>query len=1164
MSTFFEAPSRAEARLIGILEAYMAALEAGEAPSREALLAKHPDLADRLGTALAGLDFVRRGAKPPAPPPDPAQDPASLLGDFRLIREAGRGGMGVVYEAEQISLRRRVALKVLPFAAVLDERQLQRFRLEAQSAALLHHTHIVPVYAVGQERGVHYYAMQYIDGQSLQGLIRELRARETGGTDPSSSSAALNAITKGRSSRSRGYCEAVARLGIDTAQALDHAHEHGVIHRDIKPANLLVDARGHVWVTDFGLARSTNDAGLTMTGDLVGTVRYMSPEQTLAKRVPVDHRTDVYSLGATLYEALTLEPVFPGEDAHQVIHDIAFREPVGLRRVNPAIPPQLETIMLKALRKDPGARYDTAAELAEDLQRFLADQPIRARRPSLAERAQSWARRHRALAGAAIGLLLLTTAGLAVGAALVARERNLAEDRLRDAEQERKDAKRQAAIAEAVSAFLNDDLLAAIDPDEMGPGVTLREVLDAASARIEEKFPDEPLVEARLRSTIGNAYQSLGLYEEAERHLARALELLDRAVGAEDARTLRAKYDLGSTLHDLDRETEAEALLREAVEGQRRVLGELHRDTLRSRRKVAVTLRDGSDPVEAERLLHEILDTQRRVLGEEDPQTLTTMNSLAIALRRQGKYADAEALYRETLEIRRRVLGEGNRRTLTSMHNLANALSNQAEYAEAEELLRRAVEGRTDLLGAEHPDTLASVMALGEALCDQGEHEDAEGFYRRAFETWRRVSGEEDPKTLAAMSALAGVLRDQGKLDDAEALYRELSELRKRGLGTEDPGAMSDLAGTLLEQGEAAEAEAIYRDVLEIQRRAGKADHQDTLLAMSNLGGALLEQGKLADAEALFRETLDAHKRVLGEAHSETLRTATNYAATLLSLRKAAEAEKLLRETLPVQVRALHEEHPEVLSTSGNIAVALQAQGKLVEAAALLRKNLEIERRVLREGHEDTLKTMGNLALVLRQQGRNADAEPLLSELLAIQRRLLGEEDGKTRSTMRSLVLVLAVQGKAAEADVLLELLVSKGGKKTAALCNQLGWLHATAADPKLRDPARALRLAKTALDLAPEEGNSWNTLGVAQYRAGDWRAALAALEKSMELRSGGDAHDWLFLAMARWQLGEKGEARKWYDRGAVWTREHGAADPELARFQAEAADLLGLTATPR
>src|SRR5205807_1437452 len=290
-------------------------------------LARHPEIAPALSECLAGLDLLHTTGPKLRDPPLTAStaEPPTALGDFRIVREIGRGGMGVVYEAVQLSLGRRVALKVLPFAAALDGKQLQRFKNEAQAAAHLHHQNIVPVHFVGCERGVHFYAMQYIEGQTLANVIHELRLGERGCvsapslgalTQPRSPEDVLTppvaALSTEHSTTSPAFFRTVANFGVQAAEALEHAHQLGVIHRDIKPANLLVDASGRLWITDFGLAHCQSQPGLTMTGDLLGTLRYMSPEQALAKRITVDARTDIYSLGVTLYELLALQPAYNG------------------------------------------------------------------------------------------------------------------------------------------------------------------------------------------------------------------------------------------------------------------------------------------------------------------------------------------------------------------------------------------------------------------------------------------------------------------------------------------------------------------------------------------------------------------------------------------------------------------------------------------------------------------------------------------------------------------------------------------------------------------------------------------------------------------------------------------------------------------------------------
>lgn len=414
----------------------------------EAVLAAHPEHADELRKvwpSLAMLAGLRQTAGSRVSFPPGAGTGAGALageiGDFRIIREVGRGGMGIVYEAEQMSLGRRVALKVLPFAGVLDERQLQRFRNEARAAAGLHHPHIVPVHAVGCERGVHYYAMQFIEGRNLADLVDELRQErglavrpktrnDNGRTDGHIAAVTERFATETRRDASTDTHQQaglnprqVAEWTIQVARALDYAHSVGIVHRDVKPSNLMLDSSGQLWITDFGLAQFEADAGLTQSGDILGTLRYMSPEQALGSRGVVDQRADVYSLGATLYELLTLSPLFPDAGRAELLKCIEQEEPLPPRRMNPAISLELETIVLKALAKDAAARYATAGDLADDLQRYLDDRPIAARRPSWRERGWKWARRRRALVGSLIAAVVFSAISLVAAAWIVSSDR---------------------------------------------------------------------------------------------------------------------------------------------------------------------------------------------------------------------------------------------------------------------------------------------------------------------------------------------------------------------------------------------------------------------------------------------------------------------------------------------------------------------------------------------------------------------------------------------------------------------------------------------------------------------------------------------------------------------------------------------------------------------
>ena len=486
-------------RLAQAAQEYLGELESGRRPDRRRWLERYPDLAEPLGQCLDGLELVYHAAPlasplsdHPAPPAAATSDPAAAnpLGDFQIVREIGRGGMGIVYEAVQLSLGRRVALKVLPFAATFDSKHLQRFRQEAQAAAQLHHTNIVPVYAVGCERGIHFYAMQLIEGQSADALIRQLREQagmgplEIGPADTSSpsrnrapsSSGPIDAtgdwsppwsdsgaagppptdvkrvepaptqlssnFSTDRTGNDRERYRTIAKCMLQAAEALEYAHQQGIVHRDIKPANLLIDFRGTVWITDFGLAHFHDAPGLTQTGDILGTVRYMSPEQASGQRVVLDHRTDVYSLAATFYEWLTLRPVFAGRTRHSLLSDVLNRDPRSPRSIDRRIPVELEIIVLKALSKPAADRYASAQELADDLRRFLQDEPIRGKRPSLVEQARKWSRRHPSLVAAALLVMFLGLIGSLVSNWLITRANDrttaaLAQERLRAEEAER-------------------------------------------------------------------------------------------------------------------------------------------------------------------------------------------------------------------------------------------------------------------------------------------------------------------------------------------------------------------------------------------------------------------------------------------------------------------------------------------------------------------------------------------------------------------------------------------------------------------------------------------------------------------------------------------------------------------------------------------------------
>lgn len=403
----------------------------------------------------------------------------TLIGDFQIVREIGRGGMGVVYEAVQTSLGRKVALKILSTGLGLTPQAVQRFQREAESAARLHHTNIVPIYATGAANGVHFYAMELIEGPSLDHVIRELRGAEKGepptetpvpaddpaltaAYEPAPRDSGSGSAVWTSSSLSSGsqYFDTVARLVAEVADALDYAHRHNVVHRDIKPANLLVAPEGRWSLNDFGLARVLEQPSMTATGEILGTPAYMSPEQIAAGRTPLDHRTDIYSLGATLYELLTLRPPFDGERRDQVLAQIMHKEPRPLRSINKKVPVDLETICLKAMEKDPDRRYQSAGAMAEDLRRHVNRFAISARRVGPVGKTAKWVRRHPGVTtGIGFGCIAIIVAAFFASRAVEAEQRRLAERE--QSQKQLATLEREHALENALVAATSGDLQAA-------------------------------------------------------------------------------------------------------------------------------------------------------------------------------------------------------------------------------------------------------------------------------------------------------------------------------------------------------------------------------------------------------------------------------------------------------------------------------------------------------------------------------------------------------------------------------------------------------------------------------------------------------------------------------------------------------------------------------
>jgi eukaryotic-like serine/threonine-protein kinase len=544
----------------------------------------------------------------------------AAIGRYRVTRLLGEGGMGAVYEAEQDQPRRTVALKVIKPGFATPE-TLRRFQHESQALGRLQHPGIAQIYEAGTADTAFgpqlYFAMELIRGLPLHEYAEKHR---------------LNARQR-------------LELMAEVCDAVEHAHQRGVIHRDLKPGNILVDETGQPKIVDFGVARVTDsDAQLTRQtglGQLVGTLAYMSPEQVLGDPLALDTRSDVYTLGVILYQVLSGNLPYSVEQRplHEAVAVIREEDAAPLGSIHRSYRGDIATIVAKALDKHKGRRYGSASEVAADIRRYLADEPIMARPASATYQLQKFARRHRALVVGTAAVFLVLIAGVAASsweALRVRHERNVAL-----AEKGRADA--EAATAQAINHFLQHDLLAqASASNQASPSVRpdqhleVRTALDRAAARIGGKFERQPEVEAAIRDTIGQTYIDLGLRQEGRQQLERALQLERRALGLENPKTLQIMEHLGNVVNY----TEAEALRSEILAIRRRVLGPNHKETLTSMRGLAEIYVREKKEEPAESLYKEVIEAQRRVLGPDNPETLKSMQGLAYFYPRSGRGAE--------------------------------------------------------------------------------------------------------------------------------------------------------------------------------------------------------------------------------------------------------------------------------------------------------------------------------------------------------------------------------------------------------------------------------------------------------------------------------------------------------------------------------------------
>jgi serine/threonine protein kinase/tetratricopeptide (TPR) repeat protein len=889
------ASSLADPAFAALLEEVANKCLAGEAIDWPAYERHHPEHVQELRQLMPAMqavaDLSRSAHDGDAASPSAAEALAGTLGDFRILREVGRGGMGIVYEAEQMSLKRRVALKVLPFAGAMDSRQLQRFKNESLAAAQLHHTNIVPVYYVGCERGIHFYAMQFIEGHSLADVIASLRKpsepRPLGSGEGADRTTAYNPLPDGRGSDSStatvntkpiaalstlrsttdaAYFRTIAELGIQAAEGLDYAHEHGIIHRDIKPANLLVDAESRLWITDFGLAQVQGDARMTMTGDLVGTLRYMSPEQALAKRVVVDHRTDIYSLGATLYELLTHQSAYSATDRQELLRQIAFEEPRKPRKLNRSIPTELETIVLKAMEKNPSERYATAKDLAEDLRRYVMDKPIQARRPTPIQRVRKWARRHRATATAA-AVCLLVTAAVTLGSigwilgdrgarkrqaeAIVLEALKAAEPGLEQGnpwDHALVSALRQAE-AHSQSGLLSPELQRRVE--QLQKDVKMLAELERISLEKAARFADDNFVVSGQADEYKRAFEACGV-DFARLELKEAVSLLQTSAirkdlvaaleewaGSRSSPSVKQVNPQAERIRSLARQADpnpwAEQLRELRLSGRNeeferlllaRPVEELSQTAiLRISRAITPNDEFPEAPISPRGI--EFL----RQAQAQYPANFWTNHYLGFALGhlQPPRLEEALGFLRAAIALRPESPG--------AYSNLGAALGDLSRFDEAVAAFQKAI--------ALQPDYAMAHENLGNALSHKGMKEEAIAEYRKAIEL--------NPNLASAYRNLGIALGDKGQIDEAITLVRKALELKPAYAE-----AHYNLGNLLRDKGQVDEAMTYFRKALELKPAYAEAHY--------NLGNLLRDRSQLDESITHFRKAIEL-KPAYAEAH---------------------------------------------------------------------------------------------------------------------------------------------------------------------------------------------------------------------------------------------------------------------------------------------------------
>ncbi len=812
---------------------------------------------------------------PPVPLPE-------SIGAYRILGVLGEGGMGIVYEAEQQNPRRVVALKVVRGGRLVDADTIRMFLRETETLARLKHPAIASIYESGRtEDGCHFFAMELVRGATLGQWA-----------------AARGAIPAGRDD-----LRARLALFVRVCEAVQYAHQRGVIHRDIKPSNVLVlegeaGKPPDVKILDFGLARITDSDVRSTTQTEIGVVRgtlpYISPEQLRGNPDEVDARADVYALGVVLYELVAgrLPYDLAGTPLHDVVRIICESPPAPLNRTlagSRRLDSDLETIFLKALQKEPARRYSSAAALGEDIERYLANQPILARPPSAAYQVRKLVSRHRfAVAFASTVLVLIVGFAVAMGvlAGRVARERDRAN--------------REAESARRVAAFLSG-VFTTSDPDVAdGAKVSARELLDNGARGIDRELAGQPAIAAAFHGVIGEAYRALGLLAPADEHLGAAVRLR-RTLGVPDRDCAGAILALGYLRATQNRFAEAEplfaeglALLEKAVGPTDEAVGVALNDwagalILAQRptdamapleRARAIHERPGGDPQALAKTLANLanayqltgrldeglaageraLALQERALGPEHPLVADTLGTVAELHRMKGAFKEAEEQFARSNAIREKTVGPDHPRVALGLTQLANLYYMTGRAAEAEPLHRRALAIRERVFGAEHSETANSLNNLSVVIGRLERYPEAEALQRRALAIQEKLLGPENGEVAYSLNNLGSLLLRQNRLDEARPLLERALRVRTKIYGAES----NEVAQTLNNMGNVAmrakrydEADAFYARALALREKLFGRDNPAVAAVLENLAKMRRVQGRAAEADALDARAKD-------------------------------------------------------------------------------------------------------------------------------------------------------------------------------------------------------------------------------------------------------------------------------------------------------------------